>query len=55
MIFHWQPYRLDLFADDTTGIVKGKTFQEANAKMVTVNQQVANFATDNSLRLNAQK
>ena len=46
---------LYLYCDDTTAVVKGETFQEVNAKTVTVNNEVASFATDNSLRLNAQK
>jgi hypothetical protein len=46
---------LYLFADDTTAVIKGNTSHEVNTKTVSVNNEVATFATDNSLRLNAQK
>lgn len=46
---------LILFADDTSAIVKGSSYQEVNQKTVQVNSEVADFASNNCLRLNAGK
>jgi hypothetical protein len=46
---------LVMFADDTTALVKGKTYSEANTKTVQVNNQMVNYAEANGLRLNPSK
>jgi hypothetical protein len=46
---------LIIFADDSTAVVKGKTYKEVNEKTVETNKSVANFAEQNFLKLNAAK
>jgi exonuclease III len=64
--FGWNTYSNDfplhillasliIFADDSTAIVKGKTFAEVNDKTVETNRCVVNFAEQNFLKLNASK
>jgi hypothetical protein len=40
---------LYLFADDTTAVIKGNTSHEVNTKAVSVNYEVATFATDKTV------
>jgi len=46
---------LILFADDSTSLVKGKTYEDVNKKTVSVNQDVQEYAAQNFLRLNSSK
>jgi hypothetical protein len=64
--FGWNSYSNDfplyillailiIFADDSTAIVKGKSYKEVNEKTVETNKAVVDFAQQNFLRLNASK
>ena len=46
---------LILFADDSTAIVKGKTYEIVNQKTVVANDEFVNFANRNYLTVNASK
>jgi hypothetical protein len=46
---------LIVFADDTTLIVKGDTFNDVNEKTVCQNDLFVNYSINNNLRLNSQK
>ena len=46
---------LILFADDTTALVKGKTYEEVNTKTLASNRQMVEFASSNFLHINANK
>ena len=46
---------LYLFADDSSVVVKAKSYPELNLKTEIANQNVIDFAKDNFLRLNAKK
>jgi len=46
---------LYLFADDSTSLVKGKTYDDVNSKTVAVNNDVQVYADQNYLRLNSSK
>jgi hypothetical protein len=46
---------LILFADDSTAIVKGKTYDIVNQKTVAANDEFVNFANRNYLTVNASK
>jgi hypothetical protein len=46
---------LYLFADDSSVVVRAKTYSELNSKTEIANQNVVDFSKDNFLRLNAKK
>jgi exonuclease III len=46
---------LILFADDSTAIVKGKTYEIVNKKTVATNNEFVKFANENHLTVNATK
>jgi Reverse transcriptase (RNA-dependent DNA polymerase) len=64
--FGWNAYSNDfplhvmiavlvIFADDSTAIVKGKSYKEVNENTIETNKSVVDFAEQNFLRLNAAK
>jgi hypothetical protein len=44
-----------IFVDDSTAIVKGKSYKEVNEKNVKTNKAVVDFAQQNFLRLNTER
>jgi hypothetical protein len=46
---------LVFFADDTSGLLRGKTYDEVNSKTVQTNNQFETFSRENFLKINASK